>query len=618
MAHAGAAGRVQGVQQGAFARGRRQQAAAKRWRRPTRPVPKPGCPRARTACSAGRRRWCRPPPGRPGGSPPAGARAWRSYRLCSALTAIERNVGRPIGSSRGTAGATCGCVVLRSRNSRRLSGRPQVLLRTHTPLLDASHAMTAGLSAVAPPPSALAGLGVLPAAPQHLLATQPAGSAVCGKQPSASTGHMLPTPSDGQVPAPALEALLQTLGNPMAQLGGGPGLPMAAGDHPLAHAASAPVSGPASRGRPGRTASDARPASSYNARHQQARGRGGVAGAAAPFAGPRPAGPGTMAASHMGDMAAGGATQLTNRPCLEPGAPLSRYPCCRPRHGEDRASTSGEMDRGVPLVSLALLACSHAELLCGPVMHMLPTGLHPTCTPDAPSGLQTLGNTSTQLAGLRPAAVLAGAAHPAPLPARLSAPQAGGPAAAGAPHGACQHSQLPGGGGALCAAPAGVPWSSRVVLCCDACAGLVGADHHYHPCTAFRPARQQLLPLLLLLPLWFAVCTTWLYAVHAACQPPGMVSCRCCTGCCSRAVSCCLAAAANGGAAVPARLPRVACCPVCCYRWFHQAALLPHFPPRSGAWLSWSASWACLPQYSSAARLSPSLVSFEGAAPIPG
>ncbi|PRW45265.1 transcription factor BIM2-like isoform X2 [Chlorella sorokiniana] len=84
---------------------------------------------------------------------------------------------------------------------------------------------------------------------------------------------MLPTPQDGQVPGPALEALLQTLGNPMAQLGGGPALPMALGDHPLAHAASAPTSAPASRGRPGRTASDARPASSYNARHQQAEAR---------------------------------------------------------------------------------------------------------------------------------------------------------------------------------------------------------------------------------------------------------------------------------------------------------------------------------------------------------
>ncbi|KAI7845079.1 hypothetical protein COHA_001444 [Chlorella ohadii] len=84
---------------------------------------------------------------------------------------------------------------------------------------------------------------------------------------------MLPTPQDGQVPGPALEALLQTLGNPMAQLGGAPALPMAHSDHPLAHAASAPLSAPASRGRPGRTGSDTRPASSYNARHQQAEAR---------------------------------------------------------------------------------------------------------------------------------------------------------------------------------------------------------------------------------------------------------------------------------------------------------------------------------------------------------
>lgn len=132
---------------------------------------------------------------------------------------------------------------------------------------------------MAPPPSALAGLGVLPAQ-QHLPAAHQASSTLYSKQPgtSTSTGHMLP--QDGQVPGPALEALLQTLGHPMPQLGGALGLPMGVAD-PLAHAASAPVSAPTSRGRAGRTASDARPASSYNARHQQVGGRGGGGDSAA-------------------------------------------------------------------------------------------------------------------------------------------------------------------------------------------------------------------------------------------------------------------------------------------------------------------------------------------------
>ena len=86
------------------------------------------------------------------------------------------------------------------------------------------------------------------------------------------------------------------------------------------------------------------------------------------------------------------------------------------------------------------------------------------------------------------------------------------------------------------------------------------------------------------------------------CMPPArvpdMVSCCRCTGCCSRPVSCCLAAAVNRGAAVPARLPRPTCYPVCCYRWSHQAAVRLWFLPRSGAWWSWSASWACPPQCS--------------------
>lgn len=181
------------------------------------------------------------------------------------------------GTHRPRLHAVVPCCERESRSLTALCAQP-----VHTqPLPDASHAMTAGHSAFAPPPSALASLGLPLPASQQLLATQ-AGSVVSGKQPSASTGHMLPTPQDGQVPGPALEALLQTLGNPMAQLGGAPALPMAHSDHPLAHAASAPLSAPASRGRPGRTGSDARPASSYNARHQQARGREGLVGAAVP------------------------------------------------------------------------------------------------------------------------------------------------------------------------------------------------------------------------------------------------------------------------------------------------------------------------------------------------